>query len=74
MGWPSGLRHHYLAELFSQVAVVVQTLLLMKHIIYYYSENFKLRHATKTTNKLQESVLLILQKKDHSFVNEWKRM
>ena len=30
----------YLAELISQVAVVVQTLFLMKFVIYYYSENF----------------------------------
>ena len=39
--WPSGLRQHYLAEQFLKVPVMVWSLLLLKFIIYRYSENFK---------------------------------
>ena len=58
--WPSRPRHHYLAELFSQVAVVVWTLLLLKFVIYYSSENFNLCHPNKT-NKWQEPIFPILR-------------
>ena len=46
-----GLRHHYLAELFSQVMVVVRVPSCsdVANICYLCSDNFKLWH---TTNKL----------------------
>ena len=53
---PSGLRRHFLAEQFSQVAEVVQTLMWQNLLL---SENFNLWHATKT-NKWQDPAFPIL--------------
>jgi hypothetical protein len=72
--WPSGVRHHYLAELFSHVTVVGFKLLF---VIYYYLDNFKLWHNNKLTNykRLPSNFctcVLIVSEQDFSYVNEWK--
>ena len=53
--WPSGLRHHYLAELFSQVAVVVRSLSvkISGMCVYLSISNEKLRALVTFTHWAQ---------------------